>query len=453
MKDKKIRLLLFMIFIVSAVVVGSAIMLYIQMQKGTNTTNNPITNVNNTQDTTAESGDPEGQSSGDIPIDEGMRTSNADYIILKQCVNGFLNTINKNNTAYYGADGTKTISDDEIAKMELDLLSQSYINKNNINVKNINQYIYNINTATFFILTDVKQYYGTEQVNSFVVKGLVENTEYKPLMEVTMILNIDTTQATYSVEILNNNTSIDAVTPTKLEKIDSNDVNEFQYIQLTDENIVKETVNTFKQTILGYPEVCYNKFMPAEYKQAKFANANAFKTYVQRNRELIEQINIKGYQKIDGGNRTTYILVDQYQNRYILNYRSMIDYTMTLDYYTIAVDTFKNAYDSADEDVKVSTQINKLQQMLNFKDYNAIYSKLNATFRNNNYQNVNKLAQYLAKNTYAINTIEVNNMEQRDGYYICTCTLKNQKNTQEQKNMTIMIKLNDYNNFEMSFSM
>lgn len=453
MRDPKIKALIIAMLITIIVIIITSIMLFKKTNKQAQNMAkirgvNIATEIENVQS------DTEDITSPDLPaIEEPPVFTESDYMTIKKCITGFLNTINKNNSAYYGADGTRTSSDEEIAEKEISLLSQDFISKNNITAKNISQYVYNLKTNTFFVPTEVKKFYELNEVSSFVVKGMVEDTEYHPIMEVVLIVNLDTEQSTYSVEIIKEKNDISTVIPTQLDKIEKNDYNEFAITESTNENIIKETVNTFKQTILGYPEVCYNKFMPAEYKQAKFANANAFKTYVQRNRELIEQINIKGYQKIDGGNRTTYILVDQYQNRYILNYRSMIDYTMTLDYYTIAVDTFKNAYDSADEDVKVSTQMNKLQQMLNFKDYNAIYSKLNATFRNNNYQNVNKLAQYLDNNTYALNTIEVNNMEQRDGYYICTCTLKNQKNTQEQKNMTIMIKLNDYNNFEMSFSM
>ena len=90
--------------------------------------------------------------------------------------------------------------------------------------------------------------------------------------------------------------------------------------------------------------------------------------------------------------------------------------------------------------------------MLNTKDYNAIYKKLNATFRNNNYKNINQLAQYLQKKTYDINTIAVEDIEKNGDYYVCSCTLTNQKNEQEEKNMTIMIKLIDDNNFEMSFN-
>ena len=40
----------------------------------------------------------------------------------------------------------------------------------------------------------------------------------------------------------------------------------------------------------------------------------------------------------------------------------------------------------------------------------------------------------------------------RSAYYICDCVLRNQENDKEYKDMTIIMKLVDDNNFEMSFS-
>lgn len=442
---KKIKILIIIFIIIIIALVGAIYML------NRNTKEEIVSNTVNNELSQQELED-ELQQGVVGKADENPILSASDYMTLKRCVTSFFNTINQKNPAYYGKDGERTSTSEDVAEMELSLLSESYIKKNNITTKNIHQYIYNIATGIFFIPTQVKKFYGEERVNSFVIKGLVEDMNYKPMMEVLLILNIDTSQATYSIEVLDNNQSTNAIIPTKLEKIDKNDMNEFEYLQLTEENIINELTDVFKKTVLGYPEVFYNQFLAEDYKQAKFTSVNDFKEYVASNKDLIGQINIKEYSKEDNGNTTQYILVDQYQNRYVVNYQSLVSYKMYLDYYTTEIDTFKKNYDEAEDETKVVTQINKIRQMLNMKDYNTIYKKLNATFRNNNFKNVNQLAQYLQKNAYDINTITVDDVEENGDYYVCTCTLTNQKNEQESKNMTIMIKPIDYSNFEMSFN-
>lgn len=442
---KKIKILIIIFIIIIIALVGAIYML------NRNTKEEIVSNTVNNELSQQELED-ELQQGVVGKADENPILSASDYMTLKRCVTSFFNTINQKSPAYYGKDGERTSTAEDVAEMELRLLSENYIKKNNITTQNINQYIYHISTGTFFIPTQVKKFYETERVNSFVIKGLVEDMNYKPMMEVLLILNIDTSQATYSIEILKNDQNINSIAPTKLEKIDKNDMNEFEYLQITEENIINELTDVFKKAVLGYPEVFYNQFLAEDYKQAKFTNVNDFKEYVARNKDLIGQINIKEYIKEDNGNTTQYILVDQYQNRYIINYKSLVNYKTYLDYYTTEINTFKKSYEEAENEAKVGIQINKMNQMLNMKDYNAIYKKLNATFRSNHYSTVSQLAEYLQKNSYEINTIELDEREENGDYYICQCILKNQKNEQEEKNMTIMIKLIDDNNFEMSFN-
>lgn len=187
-----------------------------------------------------------------------------------------------------------------------------------------------------------------------------------------------------------------------------------------------------------------------KYSSKRFKNYSDFQTYLN-NLGYIPQIN--EYRTYSTTDYTDYICTDQYNNYYIFRQQGgIMRYTLFLDSYTVELDTFKQNYDNGEDRTKIAIQIGKFKQMLNSKDYNAIYNKLNNTFKQNNYSTVTKLENYLSKNIYDINTITIEDYSQNEDYYVCECLLQNQKNTNEQKNMTIVIKLIDSNNFEMSFS-
>lgn len=453
---KKIRILI-IIFI--AIIFSLLILIGVIKTKGNNSNTVNITNEfvgqeNMYYDNNLSAQDIEDESRQGI-LGEAEKVpviNESDYITVKKNVAAFLNTLNKNNPAYFSMDGTKTSTDKEIAEMELALLSENYIKKNNITVNNISKCVYDINTGVFFIPTEIKKFYEQERVNSFVVKGLVSDMENKPLMEIMVILNIDTEQTTYSVEIIKSDTNINTVVPAKLEKIEANDMNRFTYIQLTDTNIINEIISSFKQTVFGYPEVFYNNFLNSNYKNAKFANVNEFKEYINTNKDLLFSVSIKSYKKEESGKHTVYTLVDQNENKYVIEYSSIANYKMCLDNYTVATTKEKTQYDNAKDEQRVLLQIKKFNQMLNMKDYKAIYNKLNATFKNNNYQSINALSDYLKKNVYETSKIELGELTKNGDYYTAECVIWNRTDTAQKKNLKLYIKLIDVNNFEFSFN-
>ena len=71
--------------------------------------------------------------------------NNTDFKIIENCIQQYYDMNNNNNSNFfsYGEEGEyeKIFSNEEINQMRLDLLSDEYINKNNIDLNNINQYI------------------------------------------------------------------------------------------------------------------------------------------------------------------------------------------------------------------------------------------------------------------------------------------------------------------------
>lgn len=226
--------------------------------------------------------------------------------------------------------------------------------------------------------------------------------------------------------------------------------NKLKISQINDSKIVKDLMNDWSNRCIYDTQSAY-KMININYANSKFSgDYNKFKKHIN-NMKYIPKIN--QYKIYSTNDYTDYICTDQYNNYYIFRQQGgIMRYTVFLDNYTVELDTFKKNYEKADENTKIAIQIGKFKQMLNSKDCNAIYSKLNSTFKKNNYSTVAKLESYLSKNTYDINTIVIEEHSKNKDYYVCKCILQNQKNTNEQKNMTIIIKLIDSNNFEMSFS-
>lgn len=375
-----------------------------------------------------------------------------EYINIEKCITGFLATTNKNNTAYFSNDGKKTTSEKEISELTLELLSEDYITQNKIDTNNISKYTYNINEDVFYIPISVNKFYGDSTVNSFVVEGLIENQNYENITESKLILNLDTANKTYSIEVLNKQDDINKITPKKIDSIQEKTINTYNIDIINDEDIIKEIVKLYKRTILGYPELFYKNYLQNEYKNTKFQNINDFKSYIEKNKLAIQQFDVNKYKIINDNNSKSYSLLDKYENNLIIEYNSIINYKVLLDSYTLDLDNVKENYDKGDDSVKVGIQVGKFKQMLNSKDYDSIYSHLNEKFKNDNFKSVSDLKNYLNNNVYAINSIEIQETSQKDDYYVCNGIIKNQQNQNEQKSIVIAIKLIGSNKFELSFS-
>lgn len=216
-----------------------------------------------------------------------------------------------------------------------------------------------------------------------------------------------------------------------------------------DKIIVNEMFENWKNISLYDVENAYNKLNGA-YAKKRFGSYSNFQNCLKK-RGYIPKIN--EYRTYSTKDYTDYICTDQYNNYYIFRQQGgVMRYTVFLDSYTVELDAFKENYENANDNTKLAIQIGKFKQMLNNKDYNSIYHKLNETFRKNNYPSVSKLEEYLKNNIYEINTIDIENFDTNEDYFVCDCTLINQKNKEEKRKLTIILKLIDSNNFEMSFN-
>ncbi len=445
---KKLKILIY-VFLVIIILLISGIILIISKnnnEKNENMVNESIENIKN------DSIDP-GVSKEDINLayeknDNILKyvQSREEYFNIKGIYNKYLSQIADNN----GEDLLKMFSEDYCKGHDL--------NSSNIvistGVKTISD-PRNMGTYTPIIL-DMLVADISEDMKVYLIYGryLLKSTAEVNNLNFMIILDnqnmlYDVYPYSYMKEKGYDKLSVNNKIEIKDYSVSNRESNKFTNNSISDKDIANYLFDDWCNSYLYDTKNSYNK-LNVEYRNTKFKDYKNFANYLS-SQKYIPSIN--EYRVYSTNSYTDYICTDQYNNYYIFRQQGgIMRYTVFLDSYTVELDTFKENYEKAEEGTKVAIQIGKFKQMLNSKDYNAIYNKLNSTFKKNNYSTVSKLENYLAKNKYDINTITIEDYSQHEDYYVCQCTLQNQKNTSEQKKMTIAIKLIDSNNFEMSFS-
>lgn len=444
--NKKQKILLISIIVIFIIII-SILILIINIKNKENTNKN---NENNT-----------------IENQEGTPEAENDYIEAeKQQYN--LKYID-NPTEYFTINSIvenylNLLTGKQISKLEKGI-APSFIAKYNINSNNILNIQEVPDTENMNIFSLLKKEILTTEIDDAINIYIINTTCYridtKQKIKVLVMLEVDKQNQLYNLypsEYVKDNGFEklkygDKFSNYTKEDITDRECNKFVFKEnVSDKNVAQEYFKNYSKLLEYYPEEAYNR-LDSEYKNSKYKNLETFKEYVSKISYTIYTMNINKYKVHKTDNYTDYLCTDQYNNYYIFREKDgIMNYTVFLDSYTVDLDVFKENYEKASDEEKVSLHVGKFKQMLNTKDYNTIYNKLNETFRKNNFSTVSKLEEYLKKNTYEINSIKVENKTQQNDYYVCECTLVDQTNTEQTKKMTIMIKLLDNNNFSMSFS-
>ena len=141
------------------------------------------------------------ESEDDREYDDSIQIS--DYFIIKSCVQGYVDALDKTNSVYYVTqeNGEQTY-DSKLQKQTIySFLSSSYINTNNITENNIDSFIKVTNEKFRFYPIEIKKMNDTE-VRTFKVAGVIQNLEYKNANREYFIVNVDYSNNTFSIQQL-----------------------------------------------------------------------------------------------------------------------------------------------------------------------------------------------------------------------------------------------------------
>ncbi len=348
----------------------------------------------------------------------------------------------------------------------LDVLSKDYIEKYNVTSENIIEKI-NIKAANDFqyhkiVVTEMMKCRLNNEYMAYIVAGKYRITDQTGTYSLKLLIIINSADKTYSIypqQFINDNRYANLKTGDNFiinnYEIEKNKNNTFNYVIKQSLEIVEKYFKDYKELLQYYPAIAYQK-LNKDYLIKRFNNnQNEFFNYLANNKSIIGTSIINNYKTEKETNYIDYLCSDQYNNAYIFRITNgdLANYEVFLDDYTIRPEYEIKRYNELDDFQKARECAKIFENMLLTRDYTAIYNILDNTFRANNFENLEKLKNYLESNIYRINAIEITDFNMDDTeIFVYPCELQNKENSNESKNMTIVIKPGEGTTFTMSFS-
>lgn len=352
----------------------------------------------------------------------------------------------------------QAINEQEIAKEAIyNMLSLDYINEykiQNTGIKNkfqINNVINSIIEEAYFIE-------NSNNVSTYFVygKNVVEGTTNVQSFSIAITLDKkNNTFCIYPQEYVQkhfNNIKLGNKIVMDISEINTKTYNSFIYKNIDNNTKAQEYFNNYKQLLIYDIDKAYN-MLESEYSKARFSNKQEFEEYINENKAFIDVMQIDQY-KIDTSNKNMdYVCTDRNGKYFLFRQKgAMLDYSVILDDYTIISDELREKYNNATVNDKSKYQVDTFIKKVNNKDYKAIYSNLDNTFKNNNFKTINAMKEFIKNNFYDLNSIAVKEMYEEEQYNLFKCEITNLKNADETKQLTVVISIKDGMNYTMSFS-
>lgn len=294
-----------------------------------------------------------------------------------------------------------------------------------------------------------------DRIDSYSIYGEVADENSGNIQDMCFIFRIDIENLTFKIEKLNNDyDNVNEINlETNIQEIERNGKNIYEATTITSEEMCRIYLEDFTKLELENVEEAY-ELIDEEYKKERFPTIEEYQKYIDGCREQIETSVLAKYSVDYRDDYTEYILVDNYNNSYTVTETSVMNYKIKLDNYTIKVDNYEEEYNKLSEENKVQSNVYIFLQMINTKDYNHAYELLDSTFKNNNFDTLEKFEEYVNQNffTYNLNTTDVD-INQEGNYYIYESTIRSDSSSAaETKKLTVIMQLLEGTDFVMSFS-
>lgn len=392
----------------------------------------------------------------DVKDEKPIRTNRINtYVTVEETIKNYIeNTKNQN------------------VELVMSVLNKEYISKNNINSNNLSSSTQQYKNITSY--KNIEMYeQNSEKFTAYYIKGQINDQG-----NVYFEIGVDVNNHTYDIMPITENEYTTKISQSEGERtIKRNEYNSIEFKDYDNADIAKMYFDDYLKQMISNPEKAYN-ILDKQYRETKFENYNEFVQYINANREKLEltykmetldnndfekysdyldfklqhsNLGIKKYSIETYESYVQYTCQDAEGNYYIFSAQYPMDYSVVLDVYTTDTPYFKNMYSRSTDQNKAKLNLEKIQEALNNKDYKYIYSKLNATFKANNFATESQFESYMKDNFFDKNQITYNIVEKQGDAWLFNAKLNN-ANGKEQKGINLVVKLNEGTEFEMSFS-
>lgn len=454
-KTKKIIIILILILVVIAVTIIGIYMNIVNKDEQELMTSD----VNDTQDETNFDNQEEIMNK-EITI---LQTENEFFTIEKQIQNYILYNTLKNNEAVY------------------DVLDSDYINKNNITKENASEIIDKLSSVRDCEIS-LQKVYARDSIDKpiYYAQGILKGKQGKT--QIYMDVKWDTENNIYCLSHLSENEYNKYIKEEEKEEnnftIEKNEYNTMERVMLSDEDKAEKYLNSYIYNAIHNTQVAYDNINEG-YRQKKFSNFQEYVEYLNNKKEQLIALDKSRIETTDnltaeeeyqlytnknnaGLSKYSFdtsldakkcICVDTYGNYYIFNITGAMQYNVILDVFTIDVPEFIEKYNSASDDKKASMNISKIVDAINDKDYKYVYNKLNETYKNSNFTDINKFKEFLNNKFYDESVIKESTAKKDGDVYICNLKISDKEGTSKLVDVTILVRLSQGTNYEISFSM
>lgn len=384
-------------------------------------------------------------------------TDKTRFYTIVNCVNIYLDAINMNNTRYYGRnennENVLIFSQEEINSNICDLLSSKYMEQKEINISNVKDHIYTLEQDVLFVPVKMNVLLA-ENIEKYVVYGFITDTQNNFIKEIYMFINFDVSNKTFSVEPIENSDydNIDSIEVLNDNmRIEKNDNNIVVDAKVNYEFICKEYIQAYKKMALSYPELAY-EYLNKEYREKRFGDFEAFKNYIENNKQEIQTLTLAKYQANEKNGYEEYVCIDTNGRYYIFDETEPMEYKMILDLHTIDLQEFTEKYNQGNNQTKVGMNIEKFFDAINTEDYIYAYNVLADSFKTNYYNTEEEFENYINNNLFDNNYTTYDQYTEEGSTYLYEITVKDKTNETSTKKMTIVMQLKEKTDFVMSFS-
>ena len=306
-------------------------------------------------------------------------------------------------------------------------------------------------------------YYNTikfDEQSQYYIYGIYWKNNYKEKHNVYITIDIEEEKLLYAYEqsaiditlqqFLNEIKKIDVT------KINTNiDFNENKKVNYLEYNTAAKIERYYRYYIdlVQYDTKEAYELLDENYKEKRFGNFENYLNYINENKNNIINTKLQKYtaKYFEDTEQYQYACLDNNNKYFIINENSLLDYSILLDEYTIDIPQFVEKYNNSDEQNKVALNLDKFIKGINDKNYNYSYSILADSFKKNKYPSINLFEQEVKSQFFENCSIEYSGFTQQGDNYIYSIVLKD-TSSNNTKNMTIIMKLGEGTEFEMSFS-
>ena len=287
----------------------------------------------------------------------------------------------------------------------------------------------------------------SERIYSYSVYGMIKNTETGETADKYFIVRVDTVALAFELQELNSEeyNNIDEIDlTTDLKEITQTENNKFEYTRISNEKACRIYLQMYTELLLSDPETAYG-MLEEQYKQERFSSYENFLEYIEENKTYFENAVLSEY--------SVNYSEDTYNNNYLVRAKSVMDYTIQLDSYTIKDEEYQEEYSKLSDLEKASINIDIFIRMLNTKDYSHAYEVLSDGFKSNYFPTEEQFKNYVKENFFDYNIATINRNTNEGEIYIYDVNLRSGAGSAaETLEKTFNVLLEEGTDFKISFN-